>query len=112
MEDFDRNELLAAMYYDDGEEEKNAVEIEPSGFNRIRKIRVGIVEYEVPSVEYVNRIEQMLAKQARLIEHQRHQIERLQGYMLSTRNFLRRQSSNLVQMQEDIQNKMDLREYP
>lgn len=113
MDDYHRDDLLAAMYQDDGQEQKTKpdVHIEQQGFSRTRKIRVGIVEYEVPTVEYVQRLEQQLAQQHKMIEHQKHLIDRLHGYLTSTRNFLRRQTIHLDKMNEDIQNKVDLREF-
>jgi hypothetical protein len=113
MEDYDRAELLSAMYQDDEVENKasDVSPIDPTGFNRTRRIRVGIVEYQVPTVEYVSRLEQLIAQQARTIEQQKRSIERLEGFVLSTRNFIRRQTSRIQEIQTDLESKVDLREY-
>ena len=74
-----------------------------------RKIKVGIIEYEVPTIEYVTRLEQMVTRQAHIIEQQKRAIERLHGFMISTRNFIRRQTGRIADLQEDLDNKVDLR---
>lgn len=115
MDEFDKNELLAAMYNDDGDTPVTTTSKEPasiSGFSRTRKIKVGIIEYEVPTVEYVNRLEQMINQQALLLDQQKQQIERLKGFVTSTRSFIRRQTNRLVEIQTDLDGKLDYREYP
>ena len=91
----DRDDLLAAMYND--EEAKPSVPLEQSGL-RTRKIRVGIVEYEVPTLEWVRHLEQMVQHQADMIEQQRREIDRLDALLRGTRNFVRRQTDNLYDL--------------
>jgi hypothetical protein len=105
--DEERDDLIASMYQSDDAETQQATQIEPSGFNRTRKIRVGIIEYEVPTIEYVHRLEILIASQGKMIERQKHMIDDLRGSVVSTRNFLRRQTSNMVEMREDLNQKID-----
>lgn len=99
------------MYLSDDEPEvRPDVHIDVSAFARTRKIRVGIIEYEVPTVEYVARLEQLIADQARLIDKQKGEILRLGGFMNSTRSFIRRQTSRVAEMQNSLEGKLDLRD--
>lgn len=112
--DFDRDELYAAMYNDEEEPEKTKEPsyIDPTGFSRTKKIRVGAVEYEVPTIEYVSRLEQLVLRQARVINQQKRHLERLEGFVLSTRNFIRRQTNRIAEIQTDLDGKIDYREFP
>ena len=85
----DKDQLLAAMFSDD--EVKPSVPLEKSGA-RTRKIRVGIVEYEVPTLEWVRHLEQTVLHQADLLEQQRRELDRLGVMLRGTRNFIRRQT--------------------
>src|SRR6185437_13831020 len=98
--DIDRDQLLAAMYNSEEPDEvqKFREPEEGIGFSRTRKIKVGIIEYEVPTVEYVNRIELMITQQARVIEMQKRQIDRLKGAIVATRNFIRRQTGRIADL--------------
>ena len=89
----DRDELLAAMYNDDAAPAPN-MPLEQSGL-RSRKIRVGIVEYEVPTMEWVRHLEQLVQHQADLLEQQRRSLDRLDGLLRGTRSFVRRQTDAL-----------------
>ncbi len=110
--DYDRDELLAAMYNSDEPEKQTTKEPDEGiGFSRTRKIKVGIIEYEVPTVEYVNRLELMVMQQARVIETQRRQMERIKGSIMTTRNFIRRQTGRIADMQMELEGKVDYREY-
>jgi hypothetical protein len=81
------------MYNDESEPAKNAP-LEQSGL-RTRKIRVGIVEYEVPTQEWVRHLEQLVQHQADLIEQQRRALDRLDTLLRGTRSFVRRQTDTL-----------------
>lgn len=106
--DYDQDDLIAAMYQDDTEEiETEPKHVDPSGFRRSKDIHIGIVKYEVPTVEYVMRLEQIVMQQARIIEMQKHEISRLSNFMVSTRNFIRRQTLHLSEMQNNLDNKID-----
>lgn len=113
MDDYDRDALLSAMYDTEEEpEKKDNVQIDPTGFQKSRIVRVGPISYELPTLDYVNRLEQLIVRQGQLIERQRRQLERLQGAAIGTRNFIRRQTGRLQDMQNDLDSKVDYREYP
>lgn len=92
----DRDDLLAAMYNDD-EAPAPKLPLEQGGL-RTRKIRVGIVEYEVPTLEWVRHLEQLVQHQADMIEQQRRALDRLDALLRGTRNFVRRQTDNLFDL--------------
>lgn len=109
--DYDQEDLITAMYQDDEQEATAApVVVNPSGFRRTREIRVGAVRYELPSVEYVASLEQTIKAQAKLIDTQRTELQRLNNFMLSTRNFIRRQTAHIGEMQNSLDHKIDSRE--
>ncbi len=108
----DKDELIALMYRDEPKKETtNQTQIN-SGFSRTRKIRVGAIEYEVPTVEYMNRLEQLVVHQAKTVEELLQRIDRLNITVISTRNFIRRQTNRLNEMQNDLSGKIDYREEP
>jgi hypothetical protein len=74
------------------------VPLEQSG-RRTRKIRVGIVEYEVPTMEWVRHLEQQLQQQADLLDQQRRSLDRLDALLRGTRNFVRRQTDAVSHLQ-------------
>lgn len=94
------SELMAAMYHIDDADPTDAM-IPPQDM-RSRRIRVGIVEYEVPTVEYVRHLERLILRQANLLEQQRRMLERLAGGMHGTRNFVRRQAGGLADLRGDL----------
>jgi len=99
------SELLAAMYHVDDDEHPGAM-IQPQDM-RSRRIRVGIIEYEVPTVEYVQHLERLILRQAGLLEQQRRMLERLAGSMHGTRDFIRRQAGGVA----DLRGEVTRREY-
>jgi hypothetical protein len=112
MEENDRGALLAAMYQDDGQQDDGSeTHVDVPGFNRSRIIKVGIIAYEVPTVEYVQRLEQLIANQSSIIGQQKQSIERLKAFVLSTRSFIRRQTSRITEMQDSIDGKVDSRDF-
>src|SRR5262245_32549881 len=86
----DRNDLLATMYQDD-ESTAAPVPID-QGDQRSRKIRVGIIEYEVPTMAYVRHLEQIITQQAQMLTQHRRSILRLENTARGTRNFINRQA--------------------
>jgi hypothetical protein len=81
------------MYTDD--EPTKAVPIEQSGL-RSRKIHVGAIEYEVPTVDYVHHLEQSVMQQAKMIDQMRREIARMNVLLHGTRNFVRRQTDTIA----------------
>jgi hypothetical protein len=98
----DHDDLLATMYDDD------AVVVPPVAAPvGTRKIRVGIVEYEVPTVEYVRQLEQLLAQQTQMINQHRRAIQRLDMLLHGTRKFVRRYGDTISDIQLDMIRKVD-----
>jgi hypothetical protein len=91
----DRNELLATMYQEDETDEAAQVSIE-QGHQRSRKIRVGIIEYEVPTMEYMRHLEQIIMQQAQILAQQRRLITRIENGVHNTRSFVQRQANVLM----------------
>ena len=84
----DRNELLATMYHDDEADGTARVPIE-QGHQRSRKIRVGIIEYEVPTMDALRHLEHTIAQQAQMLAQQRRLIARIESGTHTTRNLMR-----------------------
>src|ERR1035437_484368 len=110
MTDDERSELRALLYSEDNAPKKKDIHIDPSGFNRSRNIHVEAIKYEVPTVEYVSRLEQMVTNQARLINQLQQAVNKLQRFMGGTRKFIKNQSRHITDMQHDIDQKIDSRE--
>lgn len=105
----DHDDLMAAMYSDDETQPPTSKPIEPTNA-RTRKIRVGIVEYEVPTKEYIQHLEQLLMRQAQTIEQMQREMTRLRVELHGTRNFLHRQHDNLIDMRRELTTRrIDLR---
>lgn len=98
----ERDALLALMYDDDTSPET----IVPERTNlRTRVIRVGPIAYEVPTVEYLQMLEQLVQRQQDTLDQQRRAIDRLQVMLQNTRNFVRRQSSTVGDLRHEITRK-------
>lgn len=100
----DREDLLAAMYNDD--EPINPPALRQTDL-RSRKIRVGVVEYEVPTVEYVRQLEQLLIQQSNLLDQQRRTVDRLTAMLYGTRSFVRRQTGSLSNLNHELHRRGD-----
>ncbi len=103
------DDLFAAMYLDDNSEQK-PVEMQPTGFSRTRTIHVGAIKYEVPTIEYVTRLEFVINYQAKMMAALKQELITLRHSLNSTKNFANRQSDRLHEMQNALDNKLDLRE--
>lgn len=109
--EYDQSELLAAMYQsDDDPAPQSELQFDSAGFTRSRKLRIGAIVYEVPTVDYVNRLERLIVTQARTIERQQNELGRLSHFVIATRNFIRRQTLHISEMQRSLEGKVDLRE--
>ena len=106
----DRDEIYAAMYGKMEPEKKKDVHIDPTGFNRTRKIMVGAIPYEVPTVAYVARLEQIVARQAMMIRRLEQEMNTMQKFVNGTRKFMKGQTKHINEMQHDLDNKIDARE--
>lgn len=104
----DNSSLLSAMYQDDdAEQQPKPTATHPSGFNRTRKVRVGVVEYELPTVEYVTRLEHIVLRQQHMLDMHQRAINRLQNSLISASNLIRRQGNVTADLREELGHKMD-----
>jgi len=69
------------------------------GQQRSRKIRVGIIEYEVPTMEYMHHLEQVIAQQTQTLAQLRRQIARMESGAHSTRGYVRRHADILMRQE-------------
>ena len=107
----DRRQLRSLMYQDDGEPtSKPDIHIDPAGFMRTRKIWVGAIGYEVPTPEYISRLELLVQHQARTIDQLSQQIHKLQRFMSGTRKFIKGQTKHITEIKQELDNKVDERE--
>lgn len=93
------------MYQGDEEEENKPIAQAPApefGTKRTRKVRVGAVEYELPTVEYVQQLEQLVHQQARMLEQHRRAIGSLHRSLTAASNAIRRQKTIPVTPRDDL----------
>ena len=102
--------FLTAMYQDDQEPVQETGPIDPAGFNHSRKIRVGIIEYEVPTLEYVARLEQLVARQQTTIDRLSRSVSRFHAMLLATRNATRKHSAAINEVANELTTKVSLYE--
>lgn len=102
MTEEERLELLAELYNSEPDEPKtnNAPIIYADGMRRSRRIVIGAVSYDVPSVEYVSYLEQKVVSQGRNIDELRQIIRRIDAGV----NQIRHQ---VGQTKSALQNKID-----
>lgn len=99
--DDERAAFIATMYQEEPKRQLTKRVETPVG--KSRKIRVGIVEYEVPTLAYVETLERLLAVQGAELAQQRRILSRLLDDHSNTRNTLSRQSSAM----RDVRAQMD-----
>lgn len=105
----DHDDLMAAMYSDDDDAQPSSKPIDPGNL-RTRKIRVGIVEYEVPTPDYVRHLEQLVLQQAHNMQLMQREMARLRVELHGTRHFVNRQSDNIADLRRDLTSRrVDLR---
>ena len=100
-------DFLDSMYQTE-EAPLEATPVDPAGFNHSRKIRVGIIEYEVPTLEYVARLEQLLARQQATIDRLSRTLSRFHGMLLATRNATRKQAAAINEVAVELTTKVTL----
>lgn len=99
----DRDDLFASMYDDDMQAAPKPIDPAPG----TRRIKVGIIEYEVPTVEYVRQLEHLLVQQAHMLDQQRRAIHRIETLLHGTRNFVRRHGDVIGDMRSELTRKVD-----
>jgi hypothetical protein len=99
----DRDDLLATMYDDEVVVPVAPLDVTPG----TRKIRVGIAEYEVPTVEYVRQLEQLLTQQSHMITQLRHAMHRMESLHHGTRSYVRRYGDAIGDIRAQLLRKVD-----
>jgi hypothetical protein len=106
----DRGTILSTMYQDD--EDVTTGAHPPLGLSgRTRRIRVGAIEYEVPTVEYVRQLEQTLIRHSRAMEHQQRLIERLVATLSKTNHSHQGQTREMEELRREMSRKINQRDY-
>ena len=106
-ENEDRAAVLSAMYQDDGDHPtRSTTRIADASVGRSRKIRVGIVEYEVPTPEYVQSLERLLQRQAVELAEQRQLITRLTAAVSQARHSYRSNAHALDAIRGELDKKI------
>jgi hypothetical protein len=97
---------LAAMYLDD-EPAMAARQPVVAFASRSRKIRVGAIEYEVPTLAYVEQLEQTLARQRQSVEQFQVLIERLVTSLMRARTSQTKFERELLDLRRELGKKRD-----
>ena len=110
--DDDREELLARMYNSAIEEPtpKTSPVVQSSGIARTRRIAIGAISYEVPTIEYCAHLERLITAQASVIEQNKRDIKRIEGLISNIRQFIKKHSVKLLSMSHEIDQKIDRRD--
>jgi hypothetical protein len=110
--ELDRAAVLSAMYQDDDDDETDDTQRTPMGLGgHIRRIRVGAVEYEVPSVEYVQQLEHMVAQQVQTMLQQRRLIDRMASMLLRTRHSQQTHLHAMEDLRRELAKKITQRDF-
>lgn len=106
----DRGTILSTMYQDDTDD--GATETRPltSFSGRTRRIRVGAIEYEVPTIEYTQQLEQTLARLARTIDQQQRMIERVVTTLSKAHHSQLSQAREMEDLRRDMSRKINQRD--
>jgi hypothetical protein len=112
--EINRAAILSAMYQDDDDDvaENPDTRRSPMGLaGHVRRIRVGAVEYEVPSVEYVQQLEHMVAQQVQTVLQQRRLIDRMASMLMKTRNSQAGHSRAMDELRRELAKKITQRDF-
>jgi septal ring factor EnvC (AmiA/AmiB activator) len=111
MTEDERTNLLALMYDDEkkipGAKKPNEV---PDQNRKTRRVVMGAVAYEVPTVEYVENLEKKIAQQERTIFEQSRQLKRIESSLIILKQSIRKNNSNLNEIALDLDYKIDRRD--
>jgi len=94
-------DLLATMYADE-EEDARESHAPSTTLARTRLIKVGIIEYEVPTVEYMRFLEATITQQAHILDQYHHALERIQAMLQGTRGHVRRHVAAIDDMRQEL----------
>lgn len=113
MDNDEKNMLLSAMYNsDDDDEDELSTQPRTSvdSFGKTKIVHVGAIKYELPSIEYVNKLEQMLVQQNTKISELQRNIEKLQKIITATKSLTRRHVSNINEIHSELDRKINSRD--
>lgn len=104
----DHTAMLAAMYQAD-EQPQDAID-DASGIDRTRRIRVGVVEYEVPTVGYLQQLEQVLTQHGNILQQQRRAVDRLLKLLRSARSLQQNTVHEIDDLRRELNRKISQRD--
>jgi hypothetical protein len=108
--DTNRETVLSAMYQGD-DDNPNEVRSLASPSDRTRRIRVGAIEYEVPTVSYMQQLEQTLAHHSRIINHQQRVIDRLNATISKNTQSQSGHEHDIDDLKREMIRKINQRDY-
>jgi hypothetical protein len=92
MDTQDRDDLLASMYdTDTPTKQREQPPADANGMRRSRRLAIGAISYEIPTVEHLAMLERRLGQQAQQIADQGHYLKRLEAMLALLRTAVRRQ---------------------
>jgi hypothetical protein len=112
MEQDDRSAVLAAMYQEDDPAAITDLKPNTNMSHRSRKIRVGAIVYDVPTIEYVQQLENMMLHQTQTVERLQRVIDRLTAMLSKSRNNQQGQTRQLDDLRRELGKKITRRETP
>ncbi|CAM6054967.1 unnamed protein product [Sphagnum tenellum] len=100
------------MYDDEPTEKKPLADLpqDGMGLRKSRRMIMGAVAFDVPTVEYVDSLEMRIVRQERTIAEQNRMLKRMEIALTTMRNLMRRQAGNLSELGYEINNKIDRRD--
>lgn len=108
----DRSDIVTTMYQN--QEDETAAAPNPQAArhpaSRTRRIRVGAVEYAVPTIEYVQQLESILIQQARALEQQQRVIERLAATVARTLQSQQGRTREMNELRRELSGKVSQRD--
>lgn len=77
---------------------------------KTRRINVGIVGYDLPSVEHVDMLEKKIEALEKLVQEQHSKMRRMEASISILKNALNRTNSNVGTLSKDLDQKIDRRD--
>ena len=109
----ERLEMLAAMYNapDDIEAKNKRTEVlQPDGIKRSRRMVMGAVAFDVPTVDYVTFLENRIAAQNASIKSLENDVTRIKTIVSDLQRHTRRAITRLGDVSRNLDNKIDRRD--
>ena len=105
MTEEEKTALLAAMY-DEEDSKKPLTPLEPTG-KKSRRIVMGAVKYDVPTVEHIDLLEKRIKELENIIILQNRTLKRFDIMFLQFRQVLRVQNGSINELNQDMRSKID-----